>query len=32
MVKHFIRGRLGWWILHLLAIALFLWLGYFIKF
>jgi len=32
MLKHFIRGRLGWLILHVVVILLFLWLGYFVQF
>jgi len=27
MLKHFVKGRKGWWILHILAIALALALG-----
>ena len=32
MSKHFIRGKLGWWILHVVVILIVLWLGHFIKF
>ena len=27
MLRHFIRGTPGWWVLHLVAILLTLWLG-----
>lgn len=27
MLRHFMKGTLGWWILHLIAISLTLWLG-----
>jgi len=32
MLKHFVRGKTGWWILHLVAVALVVWLGHFIRF
>lgn len=32
MLKYFIRGRIGWWILHVLAILLVVWLGHFVRF
>ena len=31
-MKHLIRGRIGWWILHVCAIALVLALASFVKF
>jgi hypothetical protein len=31
-VKHFMRGRIGWWILHAAAIAFVLFLGHFVRF
>jgi hypothetical protein len=27
MLKHFMKGTPGWWLLHLVAILLTLWLG-----
>jgi hypothetical protein len=32
MLKYFIRGRKGWWILHVLAISFMFWLGHTIRF
>lgn len=32
MLKHFIRGKLGWWILHVVMILIVLWLGHFVQF
>ena len=32
MLKNFVRGRVGWWILHVVAILFVLWLGHFIRF
>jgi hypothetical protein len=31
-MKHFIRGRVGWWILHVLAASFLLWLGHAVRF
>jgi hypothetical protein len=31
-VRHFMRGRVGWWILHVAAIALVFLLGRFVSF
>lgn len=31
-MKHFMRGRIGWWILHVAAIALLFTLGHFARF
>jgi hypothetical protein len=32
MIKHFVRWRTGWWILHLLVVIMLLWLGYQVQF
>ncbi len=32
MLKYFTRGKLGWWILHVVVILLVLWLGHFVQF
>ncbi len=32
MLKHFMRGKLGWWILHVVVILIVLWLGHFVQF
>ena len=32
MLKNFSRGQIGWWVLHVVAIALVLWLGHFVRF
>jgi hypothetical protein len=32
VLKHFIRYKPGWWILHMLAVGLTLYLGHVVKF
>jgi hypothetical protein len=32
MLKYFVRGRTGWWILHVVMIGFILWLGHFVRF
>ncbi len=32
MLRHFMRYRPGWWILHLIAVSLTMYLGYKIRF
>lgn len=31
-MKYFVRGRPGWWILHIGAILLLLWIGHLVGF
>jgi hypothetical protein len=32
MLKYFVRGRIGWWILHIVVVPFFFWLGHFVRF
>jgi hypothetical protein len=32
MLKHLIRFRIGWWILHIVAISIVFWLGHLVNF
>lgn len=32
MLKHFMRFKLGWWILHIIAIGLTFYLGHMVRF
>lgn len=31
-MKHFLRGRIGWWILHAAAVAIALYLGTLVRY